>query len=144
MVTDSVADLLTRVRNAQRSGRKVVLVPVHRIGTSVLEVLKREGFIETFILKKADADASSGKKGKGANRFNQYEVHLKYYSTGEPLIRQLTRVSKPGRRLYVSSEELPRVMGGLGISVISTPQGVLSDREARKRKVGGEVLALVG
>jgi small subunit ribosomal protein S8 len=119
---------------------------MHKIATSVLDVLKREGFIEAFQLKKPD-EAAKGKKGakvRGLRRFPEYEVHLKYYSSGEPVIRQIVRVSKPGRRVYLGSADLPKVMGGLGISVISTPEGVLSDREARRKKIGGEILALVG
>lgn len=132
MVTDSLSDMLTRIRNAQRVGHKVVRVPSINLCRSVLEVLKREGFIDAFVVRKEEG------------KFDECEVHLKYYSDGEPVMRRMTRVSKPGRRVYAGTDELPKVLGGLGMAVISTPQGVVSDREARKRGVGGEVLAVIG
>jgi len=132
MKTDFLADALTRVRNAQRAGHKSVRVPSSKVVDRVLAVLKEEGFIEYWELK---SDARS--------RFPEVEVGLKYYSSGEPVIGSLRRFSSPSRRVYVRSNAVPVVARGLGIAVLSTPQGVLSDREARKRGIGGEVLALV-
>lgn len=133
MKTDSVADLLTRIRNAQRVGHKAVRVLKSRLGGLVLEVLKSEGFIADFKVAK---DEQTGR--------DTYEVVLKYFSSGQPAISTLRRVSTPGRRYYAGSDRLPKIHGGLGITVVSTSQGVMSDREARKRKIGGEVLAIVG
>lgn len=139
MVSDSIADLLTRIRNAQRIGQKVVHVDAYTMNRSILDVLKREGFIDTFLVRKGSKKVTHGKTA-----FDECEVHLKYYSTGEPLMRQIKRVSKPGCRVYTPAEEIPKVMNGLGIVILSTPAGVLSDREAKKRGIGGEVLAVVG
>jgi small subunit ribosomal protein S8 len=133
MRTDPIADLLTRIRNAQRTGHKAVRVIKSRLGGSVLEVLKTEGFIEDFEAKKSDESVAE-----------EYEVFLKYYSSGQPALSLLKRMSKPGRRAYSGTDALPTIEGGLGISIISTSQGVMSDREARKRKIGGEILAVVG
>ena len=133
MVTDTIADVLTRIRNAQRRGHRGVRVPSSKMAGRLLEVLKSEGFILGF----------EGRRDK-ADRFDEIEVTLKYYQSGEPGIRLLRRVSTPGRRVYSKSAKVPRVNSGLGISILSTPQGVMSDRRARKLGVGGEVLALVG
>lgn len=133
MIIDPIGDLLTRIRNAQRSGHRAVRVRASKNGKSVLNVLKTEGFIEGFDVRK---DA--------AGKFDEFEVKLKYYSTGDPAITASSRVSKPGRRVYLGVEKLGKVHSGLGISIISTSQGVLSDREARKRKIGGEVLCQIG
>ena len=133
MVTDPIADLLTRVRNAQRAGHKSVRVQVSNQSRRVLELLKDEGFISSFEEKPAYE-----------GNFTEYNVVLKYNPMGKPLISLARRVSKPGRRIYSRANELPKVHCGLGIAIISTSQGVLSDREARKRGVGGEVLAHIG
>lgn len=132
MKTDSVADALTRVRNAQRAGHKSVRVRKSELVGRVLEVLKTEGFIDHIDVKK-DAE----------NKFDEYEVFLKYYSTGQPAMNILRRVSRPGKRVYSGTTDLPHVEHGLGISIVSTSQGVMSDREARRRKIGGEVLAVI-
>jgi small subunit ribosomal protein S8 len=132
MVTDLLADTLTRIRNAQRIGHKSVRVESSKVGAQVLAVLKEEGFI-TYCDRKLDHEG----------KWPMLEVGLKYYSSGEPMIGQLKRVSRSGRRVYAGVEQLPLVARGLGISIVSTSQGILSDREARKRKIGGEVLALV-
>ena len=132
MVTDSIADCLTRIRNAQRAGHKSVRTGFTSQVKSLLEVLAREGFVEGYELRKGEAAIDSA-----------YEVFLKYYAPGEPLITTLRRVSKPGRRVYQGYEDLGKVRAGLGITVLSTSQGVMSDREARRRKIGGEVLAEV-
>ncbi|MBN8547808.1 MAG: 30S ribosomal protein S8 [Deltaproteobacteria bacterium] len=132
MKTDSIADLLTRIRNAQRAGHKTVRVQKSNQGARVLEVLKTEGFID-HVETKLDAD----------DKFEEFEVFLKYYSSGQPAINGLRRVSRPGKRVYSGTTEIPRVEQGLGISIVSTSQGVMSDREARRRKIGGEVLAVI-
>ena len=132
MITDLLADTLTRVRNAQRVGHKSVQVRASKLAGQVLAVLKSEGFI-AYCDHKLDRE----------NKFPVFEVGLKYYSSGDPAIGQLRRMSRPGRRVYAAVDKLPVVARGLGISVLSTSQGVLSDREARKRGIGGEVLALV-
>ena len=131
MVNDLVADVLTRVRNAQRVGHKSVKVPTSRMTRGILDVLTKEGFIDGY---------DKVETGRG---FSQYDVRLKYYAPYEPVISQARRVSKSGRRVYVGAEDLPKVAHGLGICIVSTSSGVVSDREARKLKVGGELLAFV-
>lgn len=130
MSTDSIADLLTRIRNASTAGHSSVVIPVSKVNKSILEVLKAEGFISGFETKEA--------------KFPMFEVGLKYYEDKVPLLKELKRVSKPGCRVYKQVDELPRVHSGLGICVVSTSQGVMTDREARKRKIGGELLAIIG
>ena len=132
MVNDTIADTLTRIRNAQIAGHKVVKIPQSKAAKSLLAVLKEEGFIDTFEAAKAEGSS-----------FETLTVFLKYYDNGVPMISMCKRVSKPGQRQYRGVDSLPRVASGLGISVVSTSQGVMSDREARKKKIGGEVLALV-
>ncbi len=136
MVTDPVADVLTRIRNAQTAHHRSVLVRLTTLTKGILEVLKKEGFIEGFS-EKADAL-------KGELKFGAYEVVLRYYETGDPVISSVERVSSPGRRLFSAVDKLPKVKSGLGISIVSTSKGVMSDRDARKQGVGGEVLARVG
>ena len=131
MLTDSIADLLTRIRNAQRAGQDTVTVRPFKLGQRILGVLTREGFIAGF-------ENSQDKSGKPS-----YEVRLKYYAHKEPAISHLQRVSKPGRRIYIGYEGLPKVEQGLGSLVLSTSLGVMSDREAKRKKIGGEVLAKV-
>jgi small subunit ribosomal protein S8 len=129
-MTDPVGDLLTRIRNGQRAGKSSVSSPASRMRERVLQVLEREGYIRGF------SPAEDG-KGKPALR-----IELKYYE-GEPVIQRIARVSKPGRRVYSSIRDLPRVANGLGIAILSTPKGVLSDAEAREANVGGEVICQV-
>ena len=133
MSNDLIADLFTRIRNAQRGGHRLVRVRPSNVVKSVLDVLRSEGFIQSYEQKKD----SEGK-------FPELEVALKYYSSGEPAISMLRRVSTSGRRVYRGVDNLPKIYNGLGICVLSTSQGVISDREARKRKVGGELLGYVG
>ena len=133
MTTDLIADALTRIRNAQSAHHKSVRVLKSKAAKLALEVLKKEGFVQGYT-EKTDEQSP----------FGGYEVALKYYSSGEPLISQARRVSKPGKRVYTAAEDLPKVFSGLGISIVSTSQGVMSDREARKRGIGGEVWASVG
>jgi small subunit ribosomal protein S8 len=132
MINDHVSDMITRIRNGQRAGHRSVLVTASKMNKSVLEVLKREGLIEGF---ESAEDASQ----KPAIR-----VGLKYYSSGKPLISRADRVSKPGCRKYFQVESLPKVSSGLGVAIVSTSKGLMTDNEARRNKVGGEVIALIG
>jgi small subunit ribosomal protein S8 len=129
-VNDPIGDMLTRIRNAQERGKSKVSIPHSRLRENVLNVLQGEGFIRGF------AVVQSG------NNKAEIEVELKYFD-GAPVIRELNRVSKPGRRVYVSVGTLPTVYNGLGISILSTPKGVMSDSDARAQNVGGEVLCTV-
>lgn len=129
-VSDPIGDLLTRIRNGQAARLKSIVSPASKQRASVLEVLKREGFIR---------DYSVAKKDNGSAEIN---IELKY-SEGQPVIREITRISKPGRRVYTQVNSVPRVFNGLGISILSTPRGVLSDKEARAANVGGEILCRV-
>lgn len=129
-MTDPVADMLTRIRNANIVRHEVVEVPASNIKKEIAEILKREGFIR-------DAEYIEDNK-QGIIR-----LFLKYGSNQERVITGLKRISKPGLRVYAKSNEIPRVLGGLGIAIISTSQGVLTDKDARKAKVGGEVLAYI-
>jgi small subunit ribosomal protein S8 len=129
-LSDPLGDMLTRIRNAQRSRHTSCVSPLSSMRANVLDVLKREGYIRGF---------SSEELRPGVG---QLRIELKY-NEGEPVIKEITRVSKPGRRVYSKIKELPRVYAGLGISILSTPRGVLSDAEARAANVGGEVLCRV-
>ena len=128
-VTDPLGDLLTRIRNGQRARKDSVLSPASKLRVRVLDVLQREGYIRGY---------SEEQMGPAAG----VRIELKYFE-GQPAIKHVARVSKPGRRVYSGSNDLPRVMNGLGITIVSTPRGVLSDAEAREQNVGGEVLAEV-
>ena len=128
-LTDPLGDLLTRIRNGQRAKMDSVTSPASKLRTRVLDVLKREGYIRGY----SDEEVS-GHAG--------IRIELKYFE-GQPAIKHVARVSRPGRRVYSASKELPRVRNGLGITIVSTPRGVLSDAEARDQNVGGEVLAEV-
>jgi small subunit ribosomal protein S8 len=129
-VTDPVADLLTRIRNANLAYKDDLLVPVSRQNESVLRILDAEGYIDGF-----EAE------GEGVHR--GFRVRLKYGKARERTITGIKRISKPGRRVYVGRGDLPRVLGGLGIAIVSTSHGVMTDRDASRRGVGGEVLAHV-
>ena len=128
-VTDPLGDLLTRIRNGQRARKDSVLSPASKLRVRVLDVLQREGYIRGY--SEEDMGPAKGVR-----------IELKYFE-GQPAIKHVARVSKPGRRIYSGSQDLPRVMNGLGITIVSTPKGVLSDAEAREQNVGGEVLAEV-
>jgi small subunit ribosomal protein S8 len=128
-MNDPIGDLLTRIRNAQRRGRTTVTSPSSKLRTHVLEVLQREGYIRGFMEVEKD-----GRK--------ELDIELKYYD-GSPVISEIRRISKPGRRVYSAVRDLPLVRNGLGISVLSTPKGVMSDNEARTQNVGGEILCRV-
>jgi small subunit ribosomal protein S8 len=128
-LTDPLGDMLTRIRNGQRAKKDTVLSPASKLRARVLEVLQREGYIRGY-----------SEDGTGVHP--QLRIELKYFE-GEPAIKHVARVSKPGRRVYSGSKELPVIRNGLGITIVSTPRGVLSDAEARAQNVGGEVLAEV-
>jgi small subunit ribosomal protein S8 len=128
-VSDPLGDMLTRIRNGQRAGKAVVESPASRLRVNVLEVLKKEGYIRGF--------AQTAEDGKA-----KLSIELKYYE-GEPVIKAISRISKPGRRVYSAIKDLPTYRNGLGISILSTPRGVMSDNEARVANVGGEVLCRV-
>jgi len=130
MMTDPIADMLTRIRNAVRVERPHVDMPLSKVKRGMAEVLKREGYIWDFNETQAEP-------------VNQLRVELKYGPNGERVIRHLKRISRPGRRVYSKAKDLRPVLNGLGITVISTSRGVISDREARQRNVGGEVLCEV-
>ena len=130
VMTDPIADMLTRIRNAVSVGKASVDMPCSKLKVSVAEVLLREGYIEGFEIVERPVQ-------------NDLRIRLKYGPRGERIITRIQRVSTPGRRVYAGAGELAPVLRGLGISIISTPKGVLSDREARKAQVGGEVLAEV-
>jgi small subunit ribosomal protein S8 len=127
MMTDPIADMLTRIRNAVRVERPHVDIPLSKVKRGLAEVLKREGYIW-------DWEEMPGQPA------SQLRVHLKYGPNGERVIRRIRRISAPGRRIYSRATELKPILGGLGIRVLSTSRGVISDREARQRKLGGEVL----
>ncbi len=129
-MTDPLGDMLTRIRNGQQARKTKITSPASRLRTNVLEVLKREGFIRGF----SEQEIRTG--------ISEIEIELKYHD-GDPVIREISRVSTPGRRVYSGVKDLPRVYDGLGISILSTPRGVLSDSEARDQNVGGEILCRV-
>ena len=129
-MSDPLGDMLTRIRNGQHKRMSMVRAPHSRMRANVLEVLKREGYIRDFRVDEVGPGVSN------------VEIELKYYE-GEPVIQEISRVSRPGRRVYSKIKELPRVLNGLGITILSTPRGVLSDQEARDANVGGEVLCRV-
>jgi small subunit ribosomal protein S8 len=127
---DPIADMLTRIRNANRVGRRMVLIPKSKICTGIAQVLKDEGYIEDYDLIDDD-------------RQGTIRVKLKYSMAGEKVIHELDRASKPGRRIYRGVQDLPRILNGMGIAVVSTSKGVMSDRKAREQNVGGELLCTV-
>ena len=127
---DPIADMLTRIRNANRVGRRIVLIPKSKICTGIAEVLRDEGYIDSFDVIDDE-------------RQGQIRVKLKYSMSGEKVIHALDRASKPGRRIYRGVDDLPRILNGMGIAVVSTSKGVMSDRKARENNVGGELLCTV-
>ena len=128
-MNDPLGDLLTRIRNAQMRNKGKVISPNSRLRESVLEVLKTEGYIRGYAVVEKDGRS-------------EIEVELKYFD-GEPVIREIERVSKPGRRVYTSVKNMPRINNGLGVTIVSTPKGVMADHDARDANVGGEILCTV-
>lgn len=129
-ITDPVADYLTRIRNAQRAHHRHVDVPASKLKRAITQILVEKGYVRNYL------NIDDGKQGL-------IRIYLKYDAQGEPVIQNLTRVSRPGLRKYVGADEIPRVKNGLGIAVLSTSQGVMTDKEARKVNIGGEVLAYI-
>ncbi|HAZ40885.1 MAG TPA: 30S ribosomal protein S8 [Methylococcaceae bacterium] len=129
-ITDPLADLLTRIRNGQSANKPTVSMPSSKLKVSVCRVLKQEGYIEDFAVKESE------------NNKSVLDVSLKYYQ-GQPVIESIQRVSKPGRRVYKGADDLPKVLGGFGVAIISTSSGLMTDKEAREGGHGGEVLCTV-
>ena len=130
MMNDPLGDMLTRIRNAQMRGKSTVRTPASKLRAWVLDVLASEGYIRGY------------ERVTSASGHEELEIALKYFD-GTPVIRELARVSKPGRRVYAGADALPQVRNGLGVSIVSTPKGVMSDAAARNANVGGEVLCTV-
>jgi len=130
VMTDPIADMLTRIRNANLAYKDDLIVPVSKQNESVLKILDAEGYVDGF-----------SAEGEGVHR--AYRVRLKYGKNRQRTITGIKRVSKPGRRVYVGRDELPRVLGGLGVAIVSTSQGVMTDKDASRKGIGGEVLAFV-
>ena len=129
-MTDPIADMLTRIRNANQNRSKAVTMPSSKMKETIASILKEEGFIEDFEIEENDVQ-------------NNLKLTLKYGKNKERVITGLKRISKPGLRVYANVDELPRVLNGLGIAIISTPKGVMTDKLARKNNVGGEVIAYI-
>ncbi len=128
-MTDPVADMLTRIRNGQMADKVEVSMPASKLKEAIAKVLKDEGYIENYVVRKEGTKA-------------ELDIELKYYA-GRPVIERIERVSRPGLRVYRGKQDLPKVMNGLGIAIVSTPKGVMTDRKARSVNVGGEVLCIV-
>ncbi len=131
MVTDPIADMLTRIRNANLVGKEWVLVPASKIKLAIAKILEEEGFIEGFEVLRSNTPQ------------RVLKIKLKYTDKKEPVLRGLKRVSKPGRRVYVGKDEIPRIFGGLGVVIMSTSQGVMTGKQAWRRGIGGEILCYV-
>ena len=129
-MTDPIADMLTRIRNAHKIKAKMVAIPSSKIKTNIATVLLKEGYIKGF----EEEEMENGKK--------DLKIHLKYFE-GSPVIEKINRISRPGLRIYKTKTQLPKVMGGLGIAIVSTSKGIMSDREAREQGQGGEILCFV-
>lgn len=136
MVTDPIADMLTIIRNGLQARKKDVVVPASRVKKSILQILKDEGYIEDF--HEFSVPTRKGEQGKKL----RFQVFLRYYND-KPVIAHIEKISKPGRRVYVSVDEIPKVRNGLGIAILSTSKGIMTDRSARKENVGGELLCIV-
>ena len=129
-LTDPIGDMFSRIRNGQLRSLNSIIIPSSNFRKNILEILKKEGYIKDYFIEKND------------NNKITLKINLKYYE-GDPVIKEIKRISKPGRRVYSSINDLPRTYNGLGISILSTPRGVMSDNEARAAHVGGEVLCQV-
>jgi len=128
-MSDPIADMLTRIRNGQRAGKANVRMPSSKLKVAIAKVLQDEGYIDAYVVREAAGKA-------------ELDVALKYYAD-RPVIERIERVSRPGLRVYKGSDDLPKVMNGLGVAIVSTPRGVMTDRAARASRVGGEVICLV-
>jgi small subunit ribosomal protein S8 len=128
-MSDPIADMLTRIRNGQRAGKANVRMPSSKLKVAIAKVLQDEGYIDAYVVRDAAGKA-------------ELDVALKYYAD-RPVIERIERVSRPGLRVYKGSDDLPKVMNGLGVAIVSTPRGVMTDRAARASRVGGEIICLV-
>jgi small subunit ribosomal protein S8 len=128
-MTDPIADMLTRIRNAQRAEKQTVAMPASKVKAAIAQVLKDEGYVDDFAVREQEGRRT-------------LEISLKYYA-GKPVIEKIERVSRPGLRIYKPKDDLPKVMNGLGVAIVSTSRGVMTDRKARGLGVGGEVLCVV-
>lgn len=128
-MSDPISDMLTRIRNAQMANKTSVAMPSSKVKAAITKVLKDEGYVEDFAIRENDGKST-------------LEIGLKYYA-GRPVIERIDRVSKPGLRIYKGAEDIPRVMNGLGVAIVSTSKGVMTDRKARASNIGGEVLCIV-
>lgn len=128
-MSDPIADMLTRIRNAQAAEKPTVAMPSSKVKVAIAKVLKDEGYVDDFVVRDVDGKTS-------------LDIALKYYA-GRPVIERIERVSRPGLRVYKGCQDLPTVMNGLGVAIVSTPRGVMTDRGARAANVGGEVLCIV-
>jgi small subunit ribosomal protein S8 len=129
MMTDPIADMLTRIRNGQRAEKQSVAMPASKVKAAIAQVLKDEGYVDDFAIRELEGRPT-------------LEISLKYYA-GKPVIEKIERVSRPGLRIYRPKDDLPKVMNGLGVAIVSTSRGVMTDRKARGLGVGGEVLCVV-
>lgn len=129
MMTDPISDMLTRIRNGQRAEKRAVSLPASKVKAAIAQVLKQEGYIADYSVQEM-----AGKR--------TLEISLKYYQ-GRPVIERIARVSRPGQRIYRTKDGIPQVSGGMGVAIVSTPQGIMSDRAARQAGIGGEVLCVV-
>jgi small subunit ribosomal protein S8 len=129
-LNDPIGDMFTRIRNGQMRSLPTINVPASNFRQNILDILKNEGFINNYYVEKME------------NNKKNLKVELKYYE-GVPVIKEITRVSKPGRRVYSRATSIPKVMNGLGLAILSTPRGVMSDNEARKNNIGGEIICRV-
>jgi small subunit ribosomal protein S8 len=138
MMTDPIADMLTRIRNAQAVGKATVVLPSSKLKRAIVELLAREGWLDRVETRPAPAVRRGGE-----SVYDELVLHIRYQSPGQPAITSIRRMSRPGRRWYVKHGEVPRVKRGRGLSIMSTSQGLLTNEEARKRGVGGEVVCEV-
>jgi len=138
MMTDPIADMLTRIRNAQAVGKETVALPISKLKRAIAELLAREGW-----LARVDTRAAAARRPGSPSSREELLLTLRYVSPGAPAITSIRRVSRPGRRVYVTHGAIPRVKRGTGLAILSTPQGLLTNKEARARKVGGEVICEV-
>jgi len=128
--TDPIGDMFSRIRNGQMRSMSSIIIPSSKFRKNILEILKNEGYIKDYFIEKSE------------NKKISLKVSLKYYE-GDPVIKEIKRISKPGRRVYSRANSIPKVMNGLGVAILSTPKGVMSDVEARKKNLGGEIICKV-
>jgi small subunit ribosomal protein S8 len=133
---DPIADMLTRIRNASLLGKDELFLPMSKIKLNIAKILEREGFISKVLTISGGEDL----KKNQASKFDQIKIVLKYDQYGESKIKSLKRISKPGRRVYLAKNDIKRVLNGLGMAIISTPKGLMTDKEARKNNTGGEII----